>query len=57
MEIKIDTFLKGSIICPYCLGSGKLKTMQSIATFNGGSIRGKDTSVKCKHCNGAGLIK
>ncbi|WP_297993994.1 hypothetical protein [uncultured Clostridium sp.] len=57
MEIKIDTSLKGSIICPCCLGSGKLKAMQSITTFNCGSIRWQDTSVKCERCNGKGLIK
>lgn len=40
MEIKIDISLKDINICPYCLGSGELKAMQSLSTFNGGSIRG-----------------
>lgn len=54
MEIKID--LSGLSICPYCLGISKLKAMQSLATFDRGSIRGEDTTVKCRHCNGAGCI-
>lgn len=37
MEIKID--LSGFNICPYCLGVGKLKAIQSLATFNKGSVR------------------
>lgn len=53
MEINID--LSGLNICPYCLGTGKLKAMQSLATFNVGSIRGSDTKVKCKYCNGSGV--
>ena len=53
MEIKID--LSGVRICPYCLGSGELKAMQSLSTFNGGSIRGKDAMTKCKYCNGSGI--
>lgn len=55
MEIKIN--LSGFSICPYCLGTGKLKAMQSLATFNGVSIRGKDTTVKCEYCNGIGIVK
>lgn len=55
MEIKID--LSKVSICPYCIGTGELKVMQSMATYNGTSIRGKDTTVKCEHCNGVGLIK
>lgn len=54
MVIKIEP-LKINV-CSYCLGTGKLKVMQSIAMFNGESIRGKDTTVKCKHCNGIGVI-
>ena len=54
MEIKID--LSGVSNCPYCLGSGKLKAMQSLYTLKEGSIRGKDTTVKCTHCNGTGLV-
>lgn len=55
MEIRIE-LLKINI-CPYCLGTGKLKAMQSLATFDRGSIRGKDATVKCTHCNGIGVIK
>ena len=42
-------------ICPYCLGSGELKAMQSMATFNG-SVRGYDVKIKCEHCKGNGVI-
>ena len=42
MEIKINNIN----ICPYCLGSGKLKAMQ---------IGGRDKEVKCKHCDGTGI--
>ncbi|MFR2887939.1 MAG: hypothetical protein ACLTDM_07085 [Clostridium butyricum] len=42
-------------VCPYCLGSGKLKAMQSIVISYGWSIRGKDTQVECIHCKGTGL--
>ncbi|MGU8921268.1 hypothetical protein ACV3UV_11220 [Clostridium perfringens] len=41
-------------ICLFCLGTGKLNIMQSIATCNS-SIRGKDKEVKCKYCNGIGI--
>lgn len=53
MEIKIES-LKINI-CPYCLGSGKLKVMQSVAVIGGGSVRGKDKKVKCSYCNGSGI--
>ena len=39
-------------ICPHCFGRGKLKVMQSVATFNGGSVRGQDKEVRCANCNG-----
>lgn len=42
-------------ICPYCLGTGELKAMQSMTTYDG-SIRGKDIKVKCKHCEGNGIL-
>lgn len=54
MDIKINT-VNNVKPCIYCLGTGKLKAMQSAATYNTGSVRGKDTKVKCKHCNGAGV--
>lgn len=54
MEINIHV-LKDIKFCPYCLGTGKLKVMQSVVTYNG-SIRGQDRVVKCKHCNGSGLL-
>lgn len=57
MEMKFDISLKDINICPYCLGSGKLKTMQSVAIIGGGSVRGSDIKVKCKYCNGSGLVK
>lgn len=54
-EVKINMNIGENIkICPYCLGTGKLKAMQSIAT-NTGSVRSKDKQVKCRFCNGTGL--
>lgn len=41
-------------ICPYCLGIGKIKAMQS-QTYIGGSVRAKDTEIKCSKCNGTGF--
>lgn len=55
-KIKIEP-LKNIKICPYCLGDGKLKAMQRANISNGISIRYKDTTVKCKYCNGAGIIE
>ncbi|WP_368240454.1 hypothetical protein [Clostridium paraputrificum] len=55
MEIKADINIKIKP-CPYCLGSGKLKAMQSVVITEGVSVRGKDTQVKCKHCEGIGLL-
>lgn len=55
MNIKINV-LKDVKLCPYCFGTGKLKAMQREAVFGGGSIRGKDTQVKCSYCNGDGVI-
>lgn len=51
IEIKIPALTD---LCPYCLGSGKVRAMQSVALFGGGSIRGKDTMVKCTYCKGTG---
>ena len=42
--------------CHYCFGSGKLKAMQSAMMNNTTAIRYKDTTVRCKHCNGTGFI-
>lgn len=42
--------------CPLCFGVGKLKAMQSVATFNSTSIRDRDTEITCNHCSGTGLI-
>lgn len=56
MEIKIDINTKVQP-CPYCLGSGALKAMQSVAICEGWSVRGKDTQVECIHCKGTGLVK
>ena len=41
-------------VCPFCLGSGKRKVMQSAST-NNGSIRWKDTEVDCNYCKGTGV--
>lgn len=55
-EIVISiTPLKLENICWACGGSGKLKAMQSAMTYDAGSIRAKDTTVKCPHCNGTGF--
>ena len=35
-------------ICPICGGSGKIKAMQRMAVFGGGSIRGPDTKPTVK---------
>lgn len=56
MKIKIEP-LKEINICSYCLGSGNLKVMQSLAVIGGGSIRGVNAKVKCKYCGGSGLAK
>lgn len=44
-------------LCPFCGGTGKLKGMQRLAFFNGGSIRGPDTKVTCPHCKGRGRLR
>ena len=55
MNIKIEIKAPNTIdLCPYCLGSGKLKAMQMAAVYGGGSIRVNDTKVKCKYCDGTG---
>ena len=59
MEIKLNINfgikeLSMSNTCPYCLGSGKLKSMQRALTYDAGSVRAADTKVKCNHCNGTG---
>lgn len=41
-------------LCPVCLGSGKVKAMQRLALFGGGSVRGPDTQVVCTYCSGTG---
>ena len=56
MDIKIEIKAPDVMdLCPYCLGSGKLKAMQSAMTYDAGSIRAKDTKVKCRNCNGTGF--
>ncbi|MEG1310474.1 MAG: hypothetical protein RR942_06575 [Romboutsia sp.] len=54
MDIKIN-IINNIKPCTYCRGTGKLKAMQSVATYNAGSIRGEDTQIKCKFCNGTGV--
>lgn len=41
-------------LCPVCLGRGKVKAMQRLALFGGGSVRGPDTWVVCAACHGTG---
>lgn len=60
MDIKIY-FPKIEHLCPQCLGSGKLKVMQSaLVKFINSSIintvRYYDTSIKCPYCDGRGSI-
>ncbi|MCM3452761.1 hypothetical protein M3685_02210 [Heyndrickxia oleronia] len=44
-----------SDLCHYCMGSGKLKAMQSAKLLNlNKTIRVQDTEVECPHCNGTG---
>ena len=52
-SIDINKYLDN--ICPYCLGSGKLKIMQSAMTYDAGSVRLSDAKVKCNYCNGKGF--
>ena len=55
-EIIINiTPLKLENICWACGGSGKLKAMQSVMTYDARFIRAKDTTVKCPHCKGTGF--
>lgn len=55
MEIKIDNMYNARV-CIHCNGTGKLKAMQSRAQIGGPSIRGKDKEIKCKYCNGRGVV-
>lgn len=59
IEINVEPMLKGpdpfSILCPYCLGSGRVRAMQGYMTYDAGSIRGPDTTVKCSACDGSGV--
>lgn len=43
-------------ICPRCAGIGKLKAMQMGINHKGKTQRVQDTVVKCRHCEGTGLI-
>jgi len=43
-----------AILCPHCLGSGKVRAMQMYAVRGGGSVRGPDTFVVCPTCFGCG---
>lgn len=55
-EISINIGLPQDMdICSACFGTGKLKAMQSMATYDAGSIRGPDKLVKCTYCNGTGF--
>ncbi len=57
MSFKIDILANkiNNSICPFCFGAGKLKAMQSMATYDGSSVRGKDRQIECKYCNGTGI--
>lgn len=46
--------IKNIQICPYCLGSGKLKAMQS-AIYKNKNIRANDIYIQCKYCKRIGL--
>lgn len=52
IEIKFPAITE---LCAYCFGSGRLKAMQSVALFGGGSIQGRDTTMKCPYCKGKGV--
>jgi len=41
-------------LCPTCLGSGKLKAMQAAMTYDAGTVRAADTTIKCNMCKGSG---
>jgi hypothetical protein len=52
MNIKIE-FPSITDLCHYCLGSGKLKAMQSGKSLGSNRIlRVQDTEVECPHCEG-----
>ena len=51
-----DTIINITNTCPYCLGSGEIRAMQSMAVINAPSIRGKDKKGICGKCNGRGRI-
>jgi len=58
VKIKIESKINGPgtfvLLCPRCLGSGKVRAMQNYMTYDAGTIRGPDTFVKCPDCNGTG---
>ncbi|MDU3410129.1 hypothetical protein [Clostridium sp.] len=56
IDVKVNAFGNNLKIeyCSHCLGVGKLKVMQSVAT-DIGSFRGKDKEIRCKHCDGTGI--
>lgn len=41
-------------VCPYCLGTGGTRKMQSMAQIGGPSLRGPDLIRVCPHCLGTG---
>lgn len=51
IEIKMPTELN---MCYYCFGYGKVKAMQMAMTYDKGTVRDKDTTTKCSHCDGTG---
>ena len=57
MDIQINTLSETVKVkqCPSCRGTGKVKAMQSVITPIG-SARGSDTIIKCKKCEGIGVV-
>lgn len=59
MTIGISSYIDAmpsmkSGVCPYCLGTGGTRKMQSMAQIGGPSLRGPDLIRVCPHCLGTG---
>ncbi|MGL4573058.1 MAG: hypothetical protein ACRCVJ_18605 [Clostridium sp.] len=58
MVIRINTDI-GYIrpkYCNHCMGTGNVKAMQSACAYGKDSVKWYDTTIKCKFCNGKGII-
>lgn len=53
--MNINIYTVQAKICPYCLGSGKRKAMQSAISRKWTSIRWEDTEQDCQYCKGTGV--